>query len=657
MTEPTPVGDIDVAILTKELEVAFAEQLVKCTKTLQREMQAERERDAANTLEYLLSQVDIKLQHFKQELLAHVDQHFKQGQMDPRYGASSDAADTFTEAASRSESLVSNPTELDELAQLCLATDGGQSNPIDAVDHIDDDGGVVSVASLNVASHILQFTRVHVGAKHAISDCVSGECVAYEELLPLVGRVASGLQARGFMATDVLALYGTRAPFRMLVVIMAVWTLGGSVSWHLSTQPRPSNDGIIWACVDAGSTADEMNAETAFLHVIALDGARETSNDGIGYVDLSQTRSSLHPIKHGHVTHPTQIAWTVHTDDVATLEATVFSYSHADLIAAMDAAVDAFRFPGAASVLSALPLHAPESLTFAILPSLFFGTSLHLLPYPPAAPDLLAALRASAACPTTLVTTSLHLSDLCKANDALASLDDVVCIGASVPNLPRTLRALHTLASKWKPDLKFRRLYASLATAGVCMLSDVQTFPIPPTHLRSLGAPLPSVDVRIHSLSTGETLGAKQVGELCVRPRSGGDDFYRTHTMAYMDASGQVHGIGTRDGIVNLGTESTTTLELEEVLASHPLVDDAVVVVVAGGPPPPRLVAYVKFAAMAHAYLDDALRSVTIFAAKQMPPAKQIHALVAVRDVPRAMDGQPFRARVAAHAWPATGAT
>ncbi|KAH9157189.1 hypothetical protein AeRB84_000958 [Aphanomyces euteiches] len=626
-----PPCEIDVAILTKELEVAFSEQLTKCTKAVQREMEADR----SATIDSILAQVDSKLQTFKQEMMDQIHEELQR--------------ETCRSCHStRSDSLMSHPHDLDDLVQLSLA-DGGPSTPVDAaaIDAIDKPS---LVASFNMASYILQFTRVH-GPNCSAMDCRSGEVVAHDRLVYSVGAIADGLKHRGFGVSDVMLMLATKSSLRSFLVVLAVWTLGGSVTLVGSPLIPRSSIMATWACIDDNG---QIPASTALprLHTFSLD--KDVAGD-LSYAELSSLLS-FNPIKQAHLTHPSQLALTIHGSDMATLEPRVSSYAHDDLLVAMESAVaSSMNFHGE-TILSLLPLHSPEALTFVWFPCLYFGSSLHLLEAPPTtATDLAKALRAAK--PSVLVTTTTRLPDVCKVHDALACLNQVVCIGASVPSLPRTLRALATLSSKWKPEMKFRRGFGSTTTAGVATLSDALSFPIPPTHVRAMGSALASVLVSVRSLTTGEALGPKQVGELCLSSKiapgsdgggSRGDCTLLTHAMVYTDASGQVHGIGSKDGIVNLGTESTTTLELEEVLASHPLVDDAAVLIEKTDPAaPPQLVGFVQLASTAQTYLEDALRSVAIFATKQIPPSKHIHGLVAVREIPRSADGQPFRRQVA----------
>ncbi|KDO22159.1 hypothetical protein SPRG_12657 [Saprolegnia parasitica CBS 223.65] len=239
--------------------------------------------------------------------------------------------------------------------------------------------------------------------------------------------------------------------------------------------------------------------------------------------------------------------------------------------------------------------------------------------------------------PKRLVLSSVHVMHLTKVGEAIACVDVVDCVGTSVPTLPRALRSLYTVSSKFQPFLRFRRIFCGPTT--IYTASDPMPLPIAAPLVHSVGLPVSSsIVLRIQSMTTNEVLGPKQVGEMCV----GADACQRLGVLAYVDAAQQLHLIGSKDGILKLGAEATTALEIEEVVASHPLVEDAVVTCSEGQ----RLAAYVKLAAATLTYSADALRSIHAYACKQIPTSKQFHRLVAVDSIPRDVMGHAYRALV-----------
>jgi acyl-CoA synthetase (AMP-forming)/AMP-acid ligase II len=110
--------------------------------------------------------------------------------------------------------------------------------------------------------------------------------------------------------------------------------------------------------------------------------------------------------------------------------------------------------------------------------------------------------------------------------------------------------------------------------------------------LRSIGRPLPDVEVKVVD-DDGNDLPTGQVGELWVRtPRvmkgyaatEGGvtspmmDDWLPTRDMGWIDEDGYIVLAGRKDDMIIRGGENIAPAEVEAVLYSHPLVDEAAVI-------------------------------------------------------------------------------
>ncbi len=108
--------------------------------------------------------------------------------------------------------------------------------------------------------------------------------------------------------------------------------------------------------------------------------------------------------------------------------------------------------------------------------------------------------------------------------------------------------------------------------------------------LRSIGRPLPDVEVRIVG-EEGEELGADQVGEIHVRtPRAmkgyagGGDSPFTadgwlpTRDLGWVDADGYLYVAGRKDDMIIRGGENIAPAEVETVLGAHPAVEEVAVV-------------------------------------------------------------------------------
>jgi len=110
----------------------------------------------------------------------------------------------------------------------------------------------------------------------------------------------------------------------------------------------------------------------------------------------------------------------------------------------------------------------------------------------------------------------------------------------------------------------------------------------------SIGRPLPDVEVKIVDEETGEELPLGQAGEIMARgPRvmSGywqdeqktaqvmtPDGWLRTGDIGWMDEEGYIYLSGRKDDMIIRGGENISPEEVEEVLHSHPKIDEAAVI-------------------------------------------------------------------------------
>jgi acyl-CoA synthetase (AMP-forming)/AMP-acid ligase II len=127
----------------------------------------------------------------------------------------------------------------------------------------------------------------------------------------------------------------------------------------------------------------------------------------------------------------------------------------------------------------------------------------------------------------------------------------------------------------------------------------------------SIGKPLPDVEVKIVD-EEGKSLPTRQVGEILARgPRimtgywqdeqktsqvMTKDGWLRTNDMGWMDEDGYIYLVGRADDMIIRGGENISPEEVEDVLRSHPKVEEAAVI---GVPDPewgqqPRAIVVVK---------------------------------------------------------------
>jgi fatty-acyl-CoA synthase len=116
----------------------------------------------------------------------------------------------------------------------------------------------------------------------------------------------------------------------------------------------------------------------------------------------------------------------------------------------------------------------------------------------------------------------------------------------------------------------------------------------PDARAQTVGRPLPGVDVRVVDLTTGVLHGPEAVGELAVKganvmagyhrmPTETGRSFtpegyFLTGDLAILDERGYVTIVGRRKEMIIRGGYNIYPRELEDVLRTHPGVDDACVI-------------------------------------------------------------------------------
>ena len=134
-------------------------------------------------------------------------------------------------------------------------------------------------------------------------------------------------------------------------------------------------------------------------------------------------------------------------------------------------------------------------------------------------------------------------------------------------------------------------VYGSTETYGNCAVTDAHD----PMALRlhTQGLPLPGMEIRVVHPETRRTLGAGEVGELCVRghvtpgyyraPEQtasafDAEGFFLTGDLGMLDADGRVRFRGRLKEMIKTGGINVAPLEVEEVLLQHPDVKQAYVV-------------------------------------------------------------------------------
>lgn len=111
---------------------------------------------------------------------------------------------------------------------------------------------------------------------------------------------------------------------------------------------------------------------------------------------------------------------------------------------------------------------------------------------------------------------------------------------------------------------------------------------------QTVGCPLPGVEVKVVDLATGSLHGPEAVGELAVKGANvmlgyhrmpgetarahGPEGYFLTGDLVVIDEAGAVQVVGRRKEMIIRGGNNVTPREVEDVLRTHPAVDDVCVV-------------------------------------------------------------------------------
>ena len=165
--------------------------------------------------------------------------------------------------------------------------------------------------------------------------------------------------------------------------------------------------------------------------------------------------------------------------------------------------------------------------------------------------------------------------------DRLASLRTGVTIGT-----PEQVRLLADLGAR-----EVCNVYGLTETYANCTVTDARD-PID-VRVASVGRPLPGFELAIEDPETRRPLPAGEVGEIKVRGyvtcgyyraedknREAFDDegWFLTGDLGYLDESGRLHFRGRLKEMIKTGGINVAPVEVEEVLMSHPRVEQAYVV-------------------------------------------------------------------------------
>lgn len=316
-----------------------------------------------------------------------------------------------------------------------------------------------------------------------------------------------------------------------------------------------------------------------------------------------------------------------------------------------DCAREAIGFNADDVSLMVMPLFHVGGVWYYMFPSVFSGctTILHERFDPQA---VIAAFSSEPI--TNIHVVPTMLADLLSRPGFVASasaLRLVVYAGSSMPGelLDRALGTLHSC--------EFAQAYGSTEAGCITTLSP-QAHRLAfddPAHrqlLRSCGKPLTATEVRIDHAG-GET-DADAIGEILVRsprlmagywhrPEATTERFeqgwFRTGDLGFFDAEGYLYIVDRKNDMVISGGENIFPFEVEEVLCTHPLIQEASVFGIAD----PRWVEKLVAAVVVEPGARLSEHDIIAYARARLPGYKAPKAVHVVEDLPKSPVGKVLR--------------
>jgi acyl-CoA synthetase (AMP-forming)/AMP-acid ligase II len=398
----------------------------------------------------------------------------------------------------------------------------------------------------------------------------------YAELQERVGRMAGALRQLGVGPDDRVGLLETNTPW-VLAALYAAASLG-AVAVPLSYRARQT----------------EITAMLGLISPrVVLAGQR--------YLELSPGAIALDELEsralEAELVEPVEVA----EDEVAvmlftsgtTAAAKAVMLAHADLTSYVFNTTDAADGSDVGAVLLAAPFYHVAGLT-AALAATFAGRRL-VMQRQFVAEEWLRLVETERVTHAFLVPTMLKqvLDQPGFAQTDLSTLQ-VVSYGAA----PMPLSVIRRAIEAFPPGVNFFNAFGQTETTSTVTMLGPEDHRLdgPPEEverklrrLRSIGRPLADVEVQILD-ETGQACPPGQVGEIAIRTERLMRGYYgqahtplqdgwlRTRDLGWVDEDGYVYLAGRASDLIIRGGENIAPDEVEQVLVSHPAVDEAAVV-------------------------------------------------------------------------------
>lgn len=411
--------------------------------------------------------------------------------------------------------------------------------------------------------------------------------LTYKGFASEIDRIASSLISQGVCPGDRVAILSqNRVEVPVLLGLCRYGFVPVPLNWRL---PREDLMPLLHDCEPAALFVEDQYIESKVP--LPVDGIKLTAVLGnsdalsLSYSGMLAQKFSQ-PGFRANGDDPACIIYTSGT----TGEPKGAILSHAGVVnCCRDVACEAIGFRSADLSLMVMPLFHVGGIWYYMFPSIFSGaTAILQNRFEPGQ-----VIRAFESAPVTNIhVVPTMLADLLNREafvKAATKLRLIVYAGSSMPS-ELLIRALSTLR-----NCEFAQAYGSTEAGSITSLSPQDHRLAADDHgheqlLRSCGKPLSATEVRIdHGSSFPDE--KNPVGEIQVRskklmagywqrPKATADCFaddgwFRTGDLGHFDDDGYLYIVDRKNDMVVSGGENIFPSEVEEVLYSHPLVEEA----------------------------------------------------------------------------------
>lgn len=499
----------------------------------------------------------------------------------------------------------------------------------------------VAIPEISLTDFVLRRAS-EFGDKPAIIDGPTGRTITYEQVAPLVRRLAAGLADLGLQKGDVLAIYSPNLP-EYILTVHAVALLGGVVTMvpplftdeEVRIQLRDSAAKFLVTIPQLAAKAHEAGAAAKIEKIIVIG----ESDAGISFASLlahganpphreisPREDLALLPYSSGTTGFPKGVMLThrnlvsmlcqIHATDELTQDDT------------MVCIVPMYHLYGLHVVMN---LGLMQGVTLVTLPRYELNQFLKVLQkyevsVAPLVPPLVLALSRAP---------EVDAYDLSK-------LRLIHCGAATLP---------HTVAEEFRRRLGSQIKYGY----GLTEVSPLSHASIPSKHDKpgSVGYCLPNTECKIVDPETKVELAANQEGEICIRgpqvmkgylgnPQAtkemiDDEGWLRSGDVGYVDEEGRLFVVDRLKELIKYKGKQVAPAELEAILLSHPAIADAGVI-----PSPdeeageiPKAFVVLKGKAGAEEIMQ--------FVSDRVAPHKRIRKVEFVSEIPKSPAGKILR--------------